>query len=313
MKLRPSLKNSANTALSSLTLTPKLAKRVSSLLQVSIATALLVCGGCSPPKSAFYTKENLSESIIKITEEEYNIPIVSKLVGETIWIYLPLQEELFIKSDKPQEYVKRFELEAIDGSLKEAVLKFEYEIKETPETKETQDKKLNPDAIDKINKILRTVRRVIFNLERNGFKPKFFTVLTTDIKSGIEILDITYVEDLKKVFYGIISWTEYQHRSLEFVSLSLNATGDLEGKHINFYDVDFNDFLVEQIKQRLSIKFNRPEVEKGVDIDKEVLKSIKNVLEIYNADNFLLVDLKNLITGYRISMSRSAVLEESKE
>lgn len=293
MKLRLSLKNSASTALSSL---------------------LLLFYGCSSfDKPSYYTQENLNESIVKIAKEEYNIPVISKLAGETIWVYIPLKEELFIKSDKPEAYVKRFESEPIKGELKEGLLKFEYEIKEIPEVKETQDKKLNPDALDKISKILRTVRRIIFSLKPNGFKPKFFAVLTSDIKNGIEILDITYVDDLKKVFYGIISWTEYQHRSLEFVNLSLEAIGDSEGKHMNPYDIDFNDFLAEQIKQRLSIKFNRPEVEKGADIDKEVLKSVKNVLEIYNADSFLLVDLKNLITGYRVTMSKSAILERTKE
>ncbi len=269
--------------------------------------------GCAVPSEPTYSVENLSQSLEKILQEEYHIPIVSKLTGQTLWIYLPVEEEIFIESDNPQEYAKLFEVKSTEGILKEEILDVSYNIQEIPEAKEKQDKKFNPEVSDKINKVLRSVRRVLFSLKHDSNGPKFFVIATSDIKNGIDIINITYIDDLRKAFYEIISWTEYQHRSVEDIKLSPESIGDKEGKHIEFRDIDFKEFLVEQIQQRVRSKFSRPEVKKDADIDKEVLKTIRNVLEIYKVDDFLLVSLKNTHTGNKITLSKAAILEEAKE
>lgn len=296
MKLRLSLRNSERAARNSL-----------------IAALIFLILGCSGAPSPSYSIENLSASLTEICKNEYNIPIVSRLQGQTLWVYIPLEEELFIDTDKPQEYSKKFEVKSIDGSLADGSINLDYHIQEIPEAKESQNKKFNPQVMDKINKILRSLRRVVFSLQHDGYEPKFFIIVTADIKNGSELIEITYIDDLKKAFYGIISWTEYQHRSLQDIKVSFEAIGDFEGRHIKFQDIDFREFLVEQIRQRIRTKFNRSEAEKGADIDKEVLKSIKNVLEIYKFKDFLILDLKNLVTDKKTSLSRAAVFEKIRE
>lgn len=296
MKLRLSLRNSERAARNSL-----------------ITALIFLVLGCSSPQSPSYTIKNLSESLNEICKNEYDIPIVSKLQGQTLWVYMPLEEELFIDSDKPQEYTKKFEVKSIDGSLGGGSINLDYDIQEIPQAKESQNKKFNPQAMDKINKILRSLRRVIFSLKPHKYEPKFFIIVAADIKNGSELIEITYIDDLKKAFYGIISWSEYQQRSLQDIKVSLEAIGDFKGGHIKFQDIDFKEFLIEQIRQRIRLKFNRAEVEKGADIDKEVFKSIKNVLEIYKFRDFLILDLKNLATDNKTSLSRAAVFEEIKE
>lgn len=269
--------------------------------------------GCSIQSGPTYSIENLGQSLEKILREEYHIPAVSQLSGQTLWVYVPLEEEIFITSDKPQEYAKQFNLKSVEGSFQGGTLTVNYHIQEIPEAKESQDKKFNPDVAEKINKVLRTIRRVLFSLKRRKDGPKFFAIAAADIKNGIELFTITYIDDLKKASYEIISWTEYQHRNIEDIKLSLEAIGDKEGRHIEFRDIEFNEFLVAQIQQRLRLKFNQPEVARGVDIDREVLKTVKNVLEIYGFEDFLLVSLKNLLTNNKITLSKAAVLEETKE
>ena len=303
MKLRLSLKNSARAALNSLIL-PKI-RLLTALLSLAFLT------NCTIPSEPTYSLGDLSSSLVKMAQEEYKLPLVSTLVGQTLWIYLPLEEELFIDSDKPQEYTQRFDFKSAQGNLKYDTLAFGYEIRETPETKESQNKKFNPQAAEKINKVLRCVRRLIFSLKRYRYEPEFFVTVVTDTKNGIELIDVTYVDDLKKVLYEMISWVEYQHRNIEDIKISPEAVGDKEGKHLKLYDIEFKDFFIEQIKQRLRSKFSRGEVEKGADIDKEVLKSIKNVLEIYNFNDFSLLELKNLVTDKTVSFSRAAVLEKN--
>lgn len=293
MKLRLFLRNSAKTALSSLT--------------------CLLLFGCSFQLTSTYTLENLSHSLEKILQDEYHIPSVSRLTGRTLWVYLPTEEAIFIESEKPESYTKIFDPKSIEGNLQDGIFNFNYAITEIPEAKETQNTKFNPKIPELMNKALRSIRRVLFSLKRDGQGPRFFIIVTTDIKNGVEIISTNYVDDLRKASYEIISWTEYQHRGLEDIKLSPEAIGDKEGKHLEFRDIHFNEFLLGQIQQRLRQKFSRPEVKKGADIDKEVLKTIKNVLEIYGFDDFLLVSLHNIPTNNKTTLSKAAVLEETKE
>ena len=302
MRLRLFLKNSAKAAPSSL-------NTFSFIYSLWLAVFL---SGCNLlPSEPTYTADNLSNSVVKIAQDEYKIHLTSKLAGQTLWIYLPLGEDLFVDSDKPQESISRFDFKHAEGILRKKTLNFVYDIREIPETKESQNKKFNPKAGEKINKVLRCVRRVIFSLKRQKNGPQFFVVVATDTKNGFELIDTTYIDDLKKVLYEMISWIEYQYRTVEDLKLAPEAIGDLTGKHLEFYDVDFERFLIEQIKQRLRVKFNRSELPKGVDIEKEVLKSIRNVFEIYNFDDFLLLDMHNLASDKKISFSRAMVLEKS--
>jgi hypothetical protein len=269
--------------------------------------------GCAVPPESTYSTDNLSQSLERILREEYHIPIVSKLSGQTLWIYLPIEDEIFIESDKPREYVKLFEIKSAEGNLQGGILSVDYDVREIPESRERQDKKFNPEVSDKINKVLRAIRRVLFSLKRGEDDPKFFVIAASDIKNGIDIIYTTYIDDLRKAFYGIISWTEYQHRNVEDIKFSPGAIGDKEGRHIEFRDINFMEFVVRQIQQRVYSKFNRPQVKKGVDIDKEVLKTVRKMLEIYKVEDFLLVSLKNLYTGNKVTLSKAAVLEEVKE
>ena len=310
MRSRLFLKNSAKAAPSSL-------EKFSPVYSLWLIVLIFSLWGCDLlPFKPTYTSENIAESVVKIAREEYQLNLVSKLIGQTLWIYLPLEEDLFVDSDKPQESISRFDFKHAEGILKEKTLNFVYDIREIPETKESQNKKFNPEAGKKINKVLRCVRRVVFSLKREINGPRFFTVVTADTKNGFELTDTTYIDDLKKVLYEMISWTEYQYRTVEDIKLAPEAIGDLEGEHLEFHDVNFERFLIDQIKQRLRIKFSRSsELPKAgsVDIEKEVLKSIKTVFKIYNFSDFLTLDIYNLASEKKISFSKAMVLEKNKE
>src|SRR3989338_7816769 len=100
MKLRLSLRNSARAAHNSL-----------------IAALIFLILGCSAAPGPSYTIKNLSASLSEICKNEYNIPVVTRLQGQTLWVYIPLEEELFIETGKLEEYSKKFEVKSIDSSL----------------------------------------------------------------------------------------------------------------------------------------------------------------------------------------------------
>ena len=114
MRLRLFLKNSAKAA-------PSSPNTFSFIYSLWLAVFF---SGCNLlPSEPTYTADNLSDSVVKIARDEYKIHLTSKLAGRTLWIYLPLGEDLFVDSDKPQESISRFDFKHADGILREKTFK----------------------------------------------------------------------------------------------------------------------------------------------------------------------------------------------
>lgn len=62
-----------------------------------------------------------------------------------------------------------------------------------------------------------------------------------------------------------------------------------------------------QIKHRIKLKFQKPEVDKNIDIDKEILKIIIYTIKTYDLRNFREVQLDNLVTENRVILNQAAV------
>ncbi len=233
--------------------------------------------------------------------------VKSRLVGQTLWIYLPV-EDLFTKSDKPQKYSEKFSVDYSQGEFKEGLLKMEYLVRPIPEKEKTQSYKYDKAVLEKVNNVWKVLRRVIFSTDhRKEDSPRFFCMITADIKNGIEIQELFYYLDLKKVSYGLISWSEYQHRSIQDTLVSAYIVGDKEGLHIKYRDITMDEFLAKQIAHRIKLKFQKPEVEKNADVDKEIYKIIAHTLKIYNFRDFAAVELNNLLTRDKAVLTKADV------
>lgn len=291
MKSKPSLKNLAKSG-----------------LFLSLAILLCIICGCSSSTKPTYLKEDIDKAIQDICKNEYNIYVRVKLVGQTLWIYLPV-EDMLAKSDKPEKYLERFAIDDNRVGFKTGRLKLEYVIKNVPEKEKFQAYKYNKVVLDKINNVWKALRRVLFSMERHkeGNEPKFFCLVTTDIKNGFETREIFYYLDLKKVSYEFISWTEYQHRVIEDADISAGAIGDKDGQHLNYRDITLDEFIAGQIQHRIKLKFQKPEVDKNIDIDKEILKIIIYTVKTYDIRDFSDVELNNLLTQNRIVLNRAAL------
>jgi hypothetical protein len=268
---------------------------------------LLICG-CSSSLSPTYIQANIDQSIENICKKEYKLDVKVKLIGSTLWVYLPV-EDLFVKNDKPEKVVEKFDT-FIQNMPDERSLKFAYLVKPIPDRESMQQLKYNKSVLDKSNDAWKALRRVIFSLDRSKTsEPKFYYLVIADIKNGEVLTEINYYLDLKKVSYEYISWNEYQHRTL--VKRGKIPSGDKEGKSIYYRDITMKEFIADQIVNRLDLKFQKPEVDKNVDIDKEVRKVIAHTLEIYGFKDFDTAELNNLLTKNRIVLSREAAREKS--
>jgi hypothetical protein len=272
-----------------------------------IIISLFIIPGCTYSTTPTYLKENIDQAIQDICKNEYSVDVKVKLVGSTLWIYLPL-ENMIVKSSKPQKYTEKFAIEENKDELRDGVLKVDYLIKAIPEQEKYEDIEYNKSALDKMNNAWKALRRVLFSLKQ--FKkgnPEFCCFVTADILNGFEVREILYIQDLKKVSYEFISWGEYHHRDIQESLVSDKILGDREGAHLDYRDITMEEFITKQIKHRIKLKFQKPEVEKTVDFDKEILKIIVYTLKTYGYKDFSSVELSNLLTNNTITLSQAAI------
>lgn len=277
-------------------------------LLLNICIVVFLTFGCSLSTTPTYIKEEIDKAIQDICKTEYGIDVKVKLVGLTLWIYLPV-EDMLAKSDKPEKYLERFAVEDNRAKFQEGTLKLEYIIRGVAEKEKFQEYKYNKIVLDKINNVWKALRRVLFSMERlkEENEPKFFCLVIADIKNGFETKEVFYYLDLKKVSYQFISWTEYHHRVMDESDMSPEIVGDKEGLHLNYKDITLEEFVALQIQHRIRLKFQKPEVDKNADIDREILKITAYTVKTYDVRDFLGVELNNLLSGNRIVLNQAAL------
>lgn len=305
MKSKPSLRNLAKSAL---------------LLSLCLILSGVI-SGCTSSTVPSYVKEELKTAIPQICKNEYKIDVKVKLVDDTVWIYMPV-EDMFINAEKPTKYTPKFAILANQTKLEHRILSSDYAVESIPEKSELQNTKLNPKIQEQINRVLKVLMRVLLSLDRAKQKePKFFCLITADIKGmdfngekvGLELKQAFYYLDFKKFIYGLLSVTEFQHRAPQEFFRAPEIIGDKEGKHLEYKNITMPEFIESQIEHRIKLKFETPEVEKNTDIDKEVLKIITNTLKIYDFKNFSAIELDNLLTKNRMTLNRAAVWANTTE
>jgi len=290
MKLRQSSRNSA--------------KRV---LNYTLIALLCFACGCSSSTKPTYIKENIEQDIRDICRNEYALEVKTKLIGSTLWVYLPV-EDLFISAEKPEKYTEKFAIDYNKTRSQDSRLKSDYLIKPIPDKEKSQDYKYNKEVLEKINNVWKVLRRVIFSMSQlKGGKPEFFCIVTADIKKGFELSELFYYLDFKKISYNFISWNEYQHRSIQDANMSAEIIGDKEGRHLNFKDIALEDFVMQQIDYRIRLKFQKPEVEKNADIDKEIIKIAVYTIKTYSLKGFGALELNNLLTRNKITLTEQEI------
>ncbi|MBL7070201.1 MAG: hypothetical protein ISS27_01865 [Candidatus Omnitrophica bacterium] len=270
----------------------------------------LICG-CTFSTEHTFLKEDIPHAIKDISYEEYGIDIYTVLTGNTLWVYLPL-EDLFTEAKKPKISTERFQVKENQVTFKDRLLESSYLIERVPEKEKQQQVEYSEDASEKINSVWKVMRRVAFSTKAfTDEGPQFFSIITADIKNGFVIKDLFFYEDLKKLSHSFISPSEFQHRDVQDMVAAPQIIGDTTGESINYQPTNFDDFITQQITQRIRLKFEKPEVESDADIDQEIIKIISYTVNTYKIRNFSYAELNNLLTQNRIILNRSAVLEGS--
>jgi hypothetical protein len=270
---------------------------------------LCLISGCSSSTSPSFQKEDIAKAVYDLCRQEFKLDATVRLVGSTLWIYLPL-EDIFKPSDKPEKRIERFEIIKNQVEFKDdRILESSYMVLSIPEKEKRQGIKYNTGVSEKINGVWNIIRRVLFSMERSGKnEPQFISFITADVKNGYELTELSYYLDLKKISYGFISSGEYQHRSPQDMNMSPEIINDIKARHIDFTDISFKEFIRRQIENRVRMKFQKPEVQKNADIDKEIMRIVSTTLKTYNFNDFSEAEFRNLFTRNRIILNRKAIL-----
>lgn len=292
----------------------KLSSKSLARAALKLIPLILFLSACTSSTTPSFLKNDISKAVKDICKKEYQLDIITNLEGRTFWVYMPL-ENIITKSPKPEKYTERFLVENRKNHLDERVLRINYLVKPVPETEKQQDMSLDKSVNTKIFNVLQVIRRVLFSMDNKqpGNNPLFFCIVTSDIVNGFELKQIFYCLDLKKLSYGFISQSEYQHRIVQNTEVSAQIVGDKEGRHLVYQDITLEEFLTDQIQGRIRMKFQKPEVEKNADIDREILKIVFLTLNTYAFKDFTIVEMTNLVTGTKTILNQTAVFAGSKE
>jgi hypothetical protein len=270
------------------------------LLFSIIFSIIIFLSGCSAEIKPTYKEEDIPRIVQEICKKEYGLDVITKRAPSTLWIYAPVSK----------------------------ILHKEYGIK--------PDKLFDDEMSDKLRNILTTVGRVVISSDN---APEFFALLASDTKLGLDYTIIGNILDIKKSYAGFIPWTEANRRYVMKFKASPEAIGDSTGVHFLAYDIKLQDFLGEQIAQRIAVRFREEgldkyfkveksegkfnngtftfayqinqiaEPHKKINILKEILNTVTYCLKTYEFTDFSGVELHNLATQEKLILNKEGVLE----
>lgn len=274
--------------------------------------------GCSQPKPKFLTPTEAAEKFNHICKDEYALNIVTRQLGNTLWIYLPFKGHLvdykassnpFAKSQKPENKPR---LDYIDGKFENKNFNFEYSVnnKNYPE----KDRGYSSSYTEEFQ----TAQRAIYTALARAFgdakqtveehMPEFIVTIITDLEKGLELESILYYDDLKRVSSNPPDLTqeEFLKRYVNDLRGDVDGVNDETGKHIKYREIKFSDFLTRQIVNRINFKFQSSDFPPSQNTKDEMIQIIQETLKAYQFTDYQSIKLKDL------SDDSSFVLEKDR-
>ena len=106
--------------------------RVKRLLPLFLLAAMVMASGCFPKDKA-YTPTEAEKKLAAFCLKEGNLKVITKRLGLTLWIYVPVGEPIFeVKASPDQGKVERkvqpFSLLSLQTDFSEKYFKLNYDI-----------------------------------------------------------------------------------------------------------------------------------------------------------------------------------------
>ncbi|MBF0486489.1 MAG: hypothetical protein HQL16_08250 [Candidatus Omnitrophica bacterium] len=266
-------------------------------LLCAILGLCLIVSGCGWIKDKTYTPSEAEKKFITFCREEGKVDVVTHSVGKTLWIYLPLTDPVFeIKASDEDEKGKRREsalyLLSIEDEFDNRNFNFTYDIVPNVLSSEptTYGSSYNETYTKKRQLIYQGLQESFFALAKDDKSekeaPQFFVIIVADTVKGIATKNTVYLPDLKAYMTEALPFEEYYKRELNAIFGDKNLIGDKKGRSIDYYDVNWADFLTEQIKNRIKFAFSMSDFPPKKDPDQVVIALAANTLKLYPFHDF---------------------------
>ena len=310
--------------------------RSSVFIALFFASCLTGCFKITPPVTSL---KEAYQKFVTLCKEEYSLDVKVRQLNDTVYIYLPIDQVIVDIAAKtmlePQAEAKATvqtdQLKFIESAFAENAFKIDYAVASTknyPTKDPGYQTAYGEEFKEKQRNILTSIFRAFGDLgivpgdveykdagrqeKHKTFvdahlsvdqPPEFVVLVIADIKKGIEIETIFNFSDLKRTMVGELLEDEYQKRTLYELRGGQQIIGDMEGKHLDYKEILWPDFIARQIKNRVSLAYQNKMIEPGNNED-NILKIVAQTIRNYGFKNFSNILLHNLETDAKSSHGR---------
>lgn len=251
---------------------------------------------CSSPEKPF-TRTDFKKEVISAFKQNNRIKAVTKFAGDTVYIYLPVTENLIrtqrVKKTGRKE--KETKLAYVDSSYENETFTIKYATRDFPKPK-SFFRNISFNFTDYANNLM---RKSFFLLRRartdSTEEFSFYVLYIANIKNGIEIKETIHEEDFKKSSIGVLPSFEFNKRIILEVIGNKEIVGDEKGKHIDYQDITMPYFINELLiytLQRGGFPLGKEE-----STEKTIINTFHRITESYDFKDYQFVVLKNVLTG----------------
>jgi len=266
-----------------------------------IVLAVFAFTGCQKPpdNQPPVTASEAQQKFVNTLRNEHKLNVSAFQAGTTMWIYLPMEEDLVdyhgAKRSEDERQKKQFVINTFEGNKKDTAYRFMFDI--TDGIKTQKDPGYKSDATEAFVRnrtlIYGTINETFADLDKDK-APEFIAILIANIKKGIAYKTVFNFSDYIKYRSEVIPFEEYNMRELSELYGDERLIGDKTGKSLDLKPVEWAWFLVEQIKNRVNFKFLRSDFPPEGDIVIEISGIIANTFRYYDHKDFTLVILKDI-------------------
>lgn len=313
---------------------------MSRLLVSLLIIFALSSAGCEKKAPLRYTQSDAEKKFLKICREENKLPVQLFNADKTVWIYLPMEEDLIdyhgTQKNDQLKSKKQFNIGTFEGEYKDKTYNFLLDISENIKT--SKDPGYKSDASETFIKnrlaIYGAISEAYFdinelpgdrqflNKERNerrqkmleayipkGSAPEFMVIVIANTKKGIAYKTVLNLDDYKKYRSEVLTSDEYNMREISELYGDEKLLNDKEGKNLEIKPVAWSWFFIEQVKNRVNFKFTRSDFPPSQDMITEIATIIAETFRYYEYVDYSDVKIENLRDKTSYTFTRPQIVE----
>ncbi|MFO8052747.1 MAG: hypothetical protein R6U54_02145 [Candidatus Omnitrophota bacterium] len=265
----------------------RLKKYLRNSTKLALVTSLFVFFSSCILKKPSFEKDRLEQKIKNIINKDLGIKTVSKQVGKTLYIYIPVEKTVvrLIRSKKDSNPPSVF-----DSFYKDEIFILKYTDKNLP-----PQRKFFKNITTYFTDYMQSTQQRIMNILYGAINDisddiDFFVIYISDISGGIEVKQTIFVKDLKRSAAGALPWMEFNKRVLIESIGDKKIIGDRLGEHLDYEEIKLGDFISDLLIYNL-FQSEKPKGQKVSDYAQEVFYQIVKDYKFNDYKYLLLEDV----------------------